>query len=418
MSRVGWWILAAVAALGAVGAAQTGRVGIPAGQAGPESRSVEPPEDAVAVLNRAMQTGGVRLAFEGSRGYLMSVLKALDVPVESQTLVFSETSFQPQYIHPGNPRALYFNDSVAVGWVNGGEVLEVAALEPGRGFALYALGQESRPAPQFERDLRCLECHDTAFTAGVPGLLTMSMLPRSDNPAELAQGWPVDHRTPFEDRWGGWFVTGPDAPRVHLGNVPVHRVDRSYVRLPAAPAIEEVDVDDAYPSKRSDVTALLVLNHQTHMLNLLTRLTRDVRFVEHEGVLGGRVMQVVRDLVDYLLFVDEAPLAAPVRGTSGFAEVFAVRGPRDSKGRSLRDLDLTTRLLRYRCSYLVYSPAFDAMSAMARDAVYTRMWRILSGEESDAKYARLAAGERRAIVEILKETKPGLPGYFDPAAVR
>ncbi|OFW35861.1 MAG: hypothetical protein A3F70_15355 [Acidobacteria bacterium RIFCSPLOWO2_12_FULL_67_14] len=411
-------MLTAAAGLATVVATQAERVGQTPEQTSLEARSGEPPEDPVAVLNRAIQAGQVRVAFDGPRGYLTSVLKALDVPVESQTLVFSETSFQPQYIHPGNPRALYFNDTVAVGWVNGGDVLEVAALEPGKGMALYALDQQSKPAPQFERDLRCLQCHDTAFTAGVPGLLTMSMLPLSDNPSEYAQGWPVDHRTPIEDRWGGWFVTGGQVPRVHLGNVPVHRADRSYARRPAAPAVEEVDVDETYPSKRSDVAALLVLNHQTHMVNLLTRLARDARLVEHEGFLGGRVMQVARDLVDYLLFVDEAPLPVPVRGTSGFAEVFAARGPRDQKGRSLRELDLTTRLLRYRCSYLIYSPAFDALPGMARDAVYARMWRILSGEETDPKYGRLAAADRRAIVEILRDTKPDVPRYFDLAAIR
>jgi len=112
------------------------------------------------------------------------------------------------------------------------------------------------------------------------------------------------------------------------------------------------------------------------------------------------------------LFVEEAPLPSRMRGTSGFAERFASQGPRDRQGRSLRQLDLDKRLMRYPSSYMIYTQAFDSLPAEAREAIYQRMWQVLSGEDSSARYARLSLADRQAIVEILRETKPGLPAYF------
>jgi hypothetical protein len=127
---------------------------------------------------------------------------------------------------------------------------------------------------------------------------------------------------------------------------------------------------------------------------------------------SSRVREAAVDLVNYLLFVDEAPLPGAVAGTSGFAERFAAAGPRDSKGRSLRDFDLEKRLFRYPASYMIYSPAFDALPAAAREAIYERMWEILSGRETHARYERLSAADRQAVVEILRDTRKDLPEYF------
>ncbi|HEY7450015.1 MAG TPA: hypothetical protein VH702_17795 [Vicinamibacterales bacterium] len=372
--------------------------------------------DPIATLNGALRAGKSKLAFESPRGYLDSLLKVLDVPVESQTLVFSETSFEPEDISPSNPRALYFNDRVAVGWVPGRKTLEIAAHDAQQGVIFYTLEQSSVPIPQFARNQRCLLCHLTSSTSGVPGLVTMSMLPLSDNPNEYAQGWPVDHRTPIEDRFGGWYVTGANVPRVHLGNVPVHHVKRSYTRLPTAPVLASLSATfdtTTYLSPHSDIVAQLVLQHQVQMTNLLTRLGWESRVAgDQTGNAQARVTNVVREFVDYLFFVDEAPLPSPVRGSAGFPETFAAAGPRDQKGRSLRDLDLERRLFRYPCSYLIYSPAFDALPKPAKDAVYQRMWDILSGRETDKIYARLTRADRQAIVEILRETKNDLPSWF------
>jgi hypothetical protein len=373
--------------------------------------------DAIAKLNRRLEDGQVRLSFDGARGYLASALTAFDISIDSQTLVYSETSFQSDLITEKTPRALYFNDTVAVGWVQGGDALEAAALDPEQGVIFYTLDQKPGGRPQFARSERCLQCHVTSYTDNVPGFFVMSMLPLSDNQNDYAEGWGVDHRTPIADRWGGWYVTGEQVPMVHLGNVPVYHVPRSYVRAKTAPRLASVAVRfDASPylSPSSDVAALLVLNHQVRMANLLTRLGWEARVAAHDDPGGGsaRVRDTARELVDYLLFVDEAPLPAPVRGATAFSKDFPAKGPRDSKGRSLRELDLDRRLLRYPCSYMIYSEAFDHLPGEAKNAVYERMWAILSGQEQDAAYARLSPADRRAIVEILRDTKKGLPDYF------
>ena len=122
---------------------------------------------------------------------------------------------------------------------------------------------------------------------------------------------------------------------------------------------------------------------------------------------------VASETVDYLLFIDEAKLTSQIRGASGFAERFAASGPRDRRGRSLYELDLNRRLMKYPCSYLIYSPAFDALPRAAKEPVYRRMWEVLSGQERAERYREaLSPADRQAIVEILHDTKKDLPPYF------
>lgn len=386
-----------------------------------------PTTDAVTKLNKKIQEGELQLSSRGTGGYLESVLAALGISIHSQVLVLSQTSFQSDLISKTSPRALYFNDTVAVGWVPGGKVLEVAAQDPEQGVIFYTLSQDAGEKPQFERETECLQCHMTSFTNGVPGFVVMSMLPLSDDPNEYAQGWGVDHRTPFRDRWGGWYVTGKDVPRLHLGNVPVNHVEHSYTRLPAAPPLESVKGEvskGTYLTEDSDIVALLVLNHQVAMTNLLTRLGWETRVAAQSAVPGqqgripDRVREVAAELVDYLLFIGEEPLPSPVQGSSGFAREFSAKGPRDTKGRSLRDLDLKRWLFRYPCSYLIYTEAFDALPGLAKTAIYDRMWEILSGAEKKENYSRLSLADRRAVVEILRATKEDLPEYFQPGRVQ
>lgn len=377
-----------------------------------------PVTDRVTALNRRIQSGEVQLTFDPVSGYLRSLLDALQVPIESQTLVFSQTSFQAELINMHNPRALYFNDTVAVGWVRGGEVLEIAAQDPRQGVVFYQLEQTRAERPRVTRNTQCLACHLSWDTLGVPGLMVMTMFPLPDDPNAYANGFTNDHRSPFSERWGGWYVTGEHSAARHMGNIPVMPADKgkSKITAPLRPqkSVEGLFDLEGYPSPHSDVVALMVLNHQTHMTNLLTRVAWEARVHAQDRTPDGaaRVRSAASDLVDYMLFVDEARPTAPVRGSSNFATVFAASGPRDSKGRSLRQLDLQRRLLRYPCSYMIYTEAFDAMPPAAKEAVYGRMWEVLSGKERGARYMHLSVADRRAIVEILRETKKELPSYF------
>ena len=421
--RASWTIVALTAAFGvAVASAQTTSIFVsrddPAIQ-----YSTRPTRDAVVKLNESLEKGSVTLEFDSlPRGYLASVLKAFDITPASQTLVFSENSLQRDHISRETPRAVYFNDTVAVGWAKGADTIEAAVLDATQGVHFYTIRQVKQQTPQFARRADCLQCHILPQTHGVPGLLTMSVLPLSDNPHEYAQGWEMDHRTPMEDRWGGWYVTGTQVPAKHLGNVPVLHVPTSYVRANTAPALTTASAafdTSAYLTPQSDVVALMVLNHQTRMSNLLIRLGWQARIALHGAAKPGALSQEVRDtafeLVDYMLFVDEAPLPSAVKGASAFTTEFPSKGPRDKKGRSLRDLDLTRRLLRYPCSYMIYNEAFDALPSAAKGLVYERLWAILSGAVSSGDYSKLVAADRRAIIEILRDTKSDLPDFFKAA---
>jgi hypothetical protein len=379
--------------------------------------STTQPSDPVSLLNMRLREGSAKLAFEAKTGYLTSVLRALDLPVESQALVFSPTSFQADLINMHNPRAVYFNDTVSVGWVRGGNVLEVAAVDPRQGVIFYELDQKRTPAPQFTRNDQCLACHLSWDTLGVPGLMTTSMYPLPDDPNAYANGMTTVQGSPLEQRWGGWWVTGNHGGAKHMGNIPVMPADaRKKIPAPTRElrSVEGLFDASAYLTPYSDVVAQLVLAHQTRMTNLITRVGWEARLASAAPSADStaRLREASVDLVDYLLFVDEAPLVGPVKGTSGFAEAFAAKGPRDRKGRSFRDFDLQRRLFRYPCSYMIYTDAFDALPANARDAVYARLAHVLAGRDAAPRYRSLSAAERRAVIEILQDTKKGLPDAF------
>ena len=160
-----------------------------------------PVADPVFQLERRLEDGGVRLQFDKPNGYLKSLLAALDIPIESQSLVFSETSFESRLINPRNPRSIFFNDSVSVGWVHGSDALEVAAQDPTQGVIFYTLAQTPTGIPKLTRDNTCLACHLSWDTLGVPGLFVISTFPMSDDKNAYANGFVADHRSPLPERW-------------------------------------------------------------------------------------------------------------------------------------------------------------------------------------------------------------------------
>jgi hypothetical protein len=387
--------------------------------------ATRPANDPILILNNEIEAGKVRLKFEGNQGYLRSVLETLKIPIESQMAVFSKTSVQARLINPQNPRTLFFNDSVVVGWVRGG-FIEVATESPQQGVIFYSLPQKRQEKPQFTRKNECLQCHDSNDALGVPGMLVRSEFtgPNAMTLRNLGS-YNSDHRSPLEERWGGWYVTGRSGSIRHMGNATV--TDPNHPESMVTPETLNLDSlkgkfdTDAYLSPYSDIVALMVFEHQMHIMNLFTRLGWQTRYALSQPRAGKQrgldldqkyLRDTTNDLVDYMLFVDEAPLANHIQGASGFAEKFSGEGPHDSKGRSLRQLDLERRLMRYPCSYMIYSEAFDALPAEARDALYQRMWQILSGKDNRTKYARLSVMDRQAVIQILRETTKGLPNYF------
>jgi hypothetical protein len=152
----------------------------------------------------------------------------------------------------------------------------------------------------------------------------------------------------------------------------------------------------------------MMFDHQMHAMNLMTRLNWEARVMAAAGPLDPQAAGIrsrVDELADYLLFVGEAPLALTVTPRPGLAESLAARLPRDRNGRFLGQFDLEQRLMRYPCSYMIYSPAFDGLPTAVKQAVYRRMHTILTEAVPDSRYAHLSPVSRSAVLDILRDTK-------------
>jgi len=384
--------------------------------------ATRPLSDPVAQLQQRIQRGEAKLEYNPDYGYLLSVLKNMQVPVSSQLLVFSKTSFQASRIFPRLPRALYFNDRVSVGWVKTGDVVEIAAVDPRQGVVFYTLDQEQTASPKIVRRDECLQCHASGSTLGVPGFVVRSVYPdRSGMPLFHAGTSITDHRSPISQRWGGYYVTGTSVNQTHLGNA-IYQDENP-------PRPEAIRFDGgAYLSPHSDIVALMTLEHQSRMQNLITRVGYETRMAlgsqkamnealkrptdEISESTTRRINSAAEELVSYMLFTDETPLTGRITGSSSFAADFARQGPQDHRGRSLRQFDLTRRIFQYPCSYLIYSEAFDNLPDPAKQRVYRRLWEALTGQDQSEKFVRLSAADRQAILEILLDTKTGLPKYW------
>jgi hypothetical protein len=378
-------------------------------------------KDAVSKLEQRLAAGETRLAFEPVHGYLISLLQTLDVPASSQGLVFSKTSLNTDRVSPRTPRAVYFNDDVYVSWVPGGDAIDISAIDPNKGPIFYRLGQTATSAPRFERRAECTGCHLGPKTLNVPGFLLRSVITAPDGTAlSQVDRFTIGHNGAFDQRWGGWYVTAVNDSIVHMGNVVASTRDRPLQVRPVGslPDLRKRIDTSLYLAPGSDLVALMVLAHQVKMHNLITRANYETRYALADDAAAGqpgtslserskqRIAQVAEPLLEYMLFRDEVPLPGAIQGSSSFAQDFERSGPRDSKGRSLHQLDLHTRLFRYPCSYLIYSPAFDRLPPQLRSYLWSRLGAILEGRDKTGVYAGMSAEDRQAIREILRDTKP------------
>jgi hypothetical protein len=368
-----------------------------------------PTTDRAGALGRAVAGGPRTLARDPRTGYLRAILDALDVPVESQLLVFSKTGVQRAHTSPRNPRSLFFNRSVVVGYIPGAPAIEIASHDPQQGIVFYTVDQ-SAAQPAFARQTTCLTCHVSASTLGVPGVIARSNAVDEDgNVLPQLGSNDVTHETVHPDRWGGWFVTSEGVPapynqRAHEGNITFSLKGNTSSQV----FVDWINSDAesrGYLSPQSDIVSLLVFDHQMHAINLLTRLNWEARIGE-----TGEVERLTAALADYLLFTGEVPPSVPLIALPGFAKHVKASAPADHLGRSLGQLDLDRRLMRYPCSYMIYSEAFDALPASVRQAVYARMLQRLSADDvRRAPQVGMNAAERIAVLEILRETKPDFP---------
>ena len=381
-------------------------------------------------LARLLESGKVKLDYDDERGFLMSLLKALDIPVSSQVLVFSKTSFQHQHIAPERPRAVYFGDEAYVGWVPGAPLLEITSMDAKRGAVFYSLEQrrpvKGRLQPRFERRSECMSCHVAHSTHGWPGHRIRSVhLTANGQPSYQLGTFETTHSSPFAERWGGWYVSGKHGKQRHLGNSVAKDENTKIDPEPGANVTDLSRFFDTkrYPTPHSDIVALMVLEHQAQAHNAIQRarceatlaLYREkqrLELIDRKDIVrqetDRRLRRLARELIDVLLMKDEARLKGRVEGTSSFSKDFVKRGPRDRRGRSLRELDLKRRLFRYSCSYVIYSPTFDALPERLRRIVSRELVAVLGAKSTADRYRHLSKNRRRVILEILRETKPAL----------
>jgi hypothetical protein len=368
-------------------------------------------------LQRRIDSGEVKLEFDAKLGWLPALLKELNIPRSSQVMVFSKTSLQRQFITPSNPRALFFNDDVYLGFIPGAPVMEVSAVDKKLGGVFYTLALDPEARPKFQRADDCTSCHASGKTLGVPGHFVRSV--GTDDNGELdaqSEVSGITHRSPLADRWAGWYVTGEHGDQAHRGNLigpkDFARFEKDPLFRGNVTKLDPFYETGKYAAPTSDIVALMVLEHQGHMHNYITRLNFETQIMMktygHIRYLRTQVAGFLR----YLLFTEEEPLTAPVRGDPDYVKWFKAQGPRDSKGRSLRDLDFNTRMFRYPLSYLIYSEAFDHIPDVMREHLYQRLHDILTGKDTSEDFARLSETDRRNVLEILVATKKGLPDYY------
>ncbi|MFT3907016.1 MAG: hypothetical protein QM718_11975 [Steroidobacteraceae bacterium] len=381
--------------------------------------------NALAELAGRIERGELTLAYVPGRGYLDDLLRALDIDPSSQMLVFSKTSLQAAHIDSDKPRALYFNDSTYVAWVQDTQVLEAVSIDAERGPVYYTIGNVATRAPTLMRETtRCLVCHDSATMRGngLPQVLVKSAVVEGmPNPPDRTAAVIITHASAIEERWGGWYVTGKLGMQLHLGNLPVVG---SQIGIPASihnhnnlDGLEGYFDTRPYLTDKSDIVPLLVLEHQSYVHNLITRVRyqsslfeQPARWDQLAAEKQAELQPALDELVTAMTFQNEVHLVAKIRGTAGYESWFESRGPRDAAGRSLRQFDLATRTFRYPLSYLVYSPDFDALPPYARDYVYRQFIQVLEREPGGGLPV-ICAADRQAALEILAATKPEFARY-------
>ncbi len=400
------------------------------------------PNDAVWKLKRRLESESTKLKWDSKQGWLPDLLEKLEIDSHSQNLVFSKTSLQTRHISPSNPRAIFFNDDIYIGYVPGGDLIEISAVDDQLGAVFYTIKQVKPKADEFpviRRDEnQCLTCHETSKTRDVPGYLVRSVFPSASGHPHYGMGTTTtDPTIEFKKRFGGWYVTGSHGKLRHRGNVIAKKSATSPVDFEAGANRESLPktVDPSkYPAQSSDIVALMVLEHQSQMHNAITFANFETRQALYQQAVMNKALEresnyrsestqrrikaAGDDLLRTLFFCDEWELDDRVVGNTKFSENFEGQGPHDSKKRSLREFDLKTRMFKYPCSYLIYSSSFDRLPAEVRGYVESQVFSILTSQVSaDSKtsdpYHHLDAKDRKAILEILLETKPGFKSKFE-----
>jgi hypothetical protein len=393
------------------------------------------PDTEVTRFFASAKPGGIFAADDDSE-ILASLLEQFGVPVESQVLVFSKTSAQNSRISPRTPRAIYFSDNLYMGWVQGGEI-EVASLDEKLGMVFHLIKlttREPNQPPQLTRERSCLNCHAGSSNQNMPGLMVRSVFAQNSGlPLFQAGTFHTRQDSPIEERWGGWYVTGSVEDSPHMGNclASADRRDTEVTLHPlaegAVSALGEMFDDEPYLAKgTSDVVALMTLEHQVGMHNVMVEANLTTRSTLHRhremqkafgespnaplSDTNQRILNNVAERVlEQMLYADELAVPGGIEGGPAFQSAFSENRVKSEDGRSLKDFRLYERLMKYRCSHLIYSEAFAHLPDEIRTIILDTLRGILTEPDSWPDFAHLGDSEREHILEILTETLPDLP---------
>ncbi len=374
------------------------------------------------------------ITWNSASEFVEQVLLALEVPVESQMLVYSKTSAQNSHISPQTPRAIYFSDDIYVGWVQGGD-LEFASFDREIGLVFHRMAVPYRSGirdfPTPVRDRSCLSCHESSATGNVPGLTARSVFPDAKGlPLLQAGSFRIDHTNPINQRWGGWYVTGHLDSLTHLGNQISQEEEGDVTTSPltatATPTLlDGLFREEVYPAGgRSDAVALMIFEQQIAVHNQLMQAHYQAReilyryegFIKSFGDEDGSFAASRDEQLDHkaelvvqsLLLGEEQVIEGEgVEGWSAFQEAFRRNARKASNRRSLKDLRLYERLFKYRCSHLIYSDAFTNLPVQLKDRTLSLLKECLENPYSSPISSHLSASEASKISTILSETLEG-----------
>ncbi len=371
-------------------------------------------QDPFTKFKEEFEAGRVTIDFSNEKAFLTDLLAHLNVPASSQTLVFSTTSLQLSLISPRNPRAIYFNEDIYVGFIPGGKI-EIVSIDPELGGIFYIFEiPRNGTVPEFQRSRRCMNCHSDEDSRYVPGLIIKSVIPGvRGGSLESYRRHVTGHQIPLSERFGGWYITGADDFKEHWGNAIGQFKPEGIVTTPVLPG-ERFDWS-MFPVESSDILPHLIHDHQAGFINRTLEAHYRARTALKRG--NGSLTTADREemkqqadnLVKYLLFADEAKLpVGGLKGSDSYKKDFLASRQENDAGMSLRDFDLKTSLFSHRCSYMIYSPVFLKLPQGFKTLLYDRLAKALSLKSNDPEFAYLSNTEKANIRSILQQTHPDL----------
>lgn len=384
------------------------------------------PRDPFSKFVKKIEKGDIELNFNSEKEYLLSLFEELNISPFSQLLVYSTTSLQLSRISPSNPRAIYFNDDIYLGYVPGGQV-ELIGIDPELGAIPYIFNlpiKDDLKHPSIYRSKRCMKCHASEETKGVPGLLLSSVIPGpGGGTIDAFRRGIFGHSVPYEERFGGWHISGDHPFSNSWANYTGIMQDGIIKKIPNPPG--KYFSWNKYPTQQSDAIPHLILEHQVGFSNLCISITYRLRQINNQGSnknATDEYSKIIKNetdkLLSYILFQKEAKLPKNrLSLDSQFIEDFKNNRNSTAQSKLLRELNLKDRLFQLRCSYMIFSNSFQGLPSEIKKQLLEKLRFILLCDKKNLpeEYSYFNDEERLKIHSILVKS---LTGYSQKKGIQ